>query len=70
MKLAGNDVLDGAKEQSTNRFRLRVKSLDPKDDVVIRLDRPTALNLPTHTQELFLTHEEADALLIALMNEI
>lgn len=70
MNDSGQDVLAGAEEQSTAAFRVRVKSLDThKDEVIVRVDRPKGTGRALY-ETLYLTHDEADALLIALMNEI
>lgn len=61
--------MEGAEEQSTASFRIRVKALEDRDEVVIRVDRPSGHGSPLY-ETICLTEGEADALLIALMNEI
>lgn len=57
-----------AEEQSTQRFRVRVKGYDQDDRVVIRINREEGTGLPIY-DTMRLTFEEAEALKIALMNE-
>jgi hypothetical protein len=62
-------AMRGADEQSTSKFRVLVKANDDKDEVTIRIDRARGTGRPLY-ETLVLNGEEANALLIALMNEI
>lgn len=66
--MASADILDGAEEQSTSRFRIRVKGLDDRDEVIIRIDRKSGNGRPLY-ETLYLSYEEVEALKTALMNE-
>lgn len=59
--------LYGAEVQSTSTFRVLVKS-DDNGDVLIQVDRAKMGGAPA--SRIRLSESEADALLIALMNEI
>lgn len=66
---AGTDIMNGADEQSTADFKVRVKALEDCDEVIIRVDRPSGTGKPLY-ETIYLTTAEAHALLIGLMNEI
>lgn len=61
--------MHGADEQSTAHFRILVKCNEDKNEVTIRVDRDQGTGRPLY-ETLVLTVDEADALLIGLMNEI
>ena len=61
--------MHGADEQSTSKFRVLVKGHDDKNEVTIRIDRAKGAGRPLY-ETLVLNGEEANALMIALMNEI
>lgn len=62
------DVMDGAEEQSLASFRVRVKALPERDEVIVRIDRLKGTGRPLY-ETLYLSGSEADALKIALSNE-
>ncbi len=59
----------GADEQSTASFRVLTKANEGRGEVTIRVDRAKGSGRPLY-ETLVLTFEEADALLIGLMNEV
>lgn len=63
------DIMDDAEEQSTGNFRIRIKAVEDRDEVIIRVDRPKGSGRPLY-ETLVLTESEAYALLTGLMNEI